>query len=122
MQVSDLSDSSEVYALEKRLMITAETLAGMVKGLGKARQIREFASDRKKQILAKCMSTFLGEGESAAAAEAKARASFLYDEEMTKVAQQLASAEEAIAAWEATKTIWESCRSLLALQRTMSQM
>ena len=122
MNVSQLSDSNEVYQLEKRLSETADQLAHMVNDYGKAKQVIAFDSDQRKRVLAKAMSTFLDAGETVSAAEAKGRSTFVYGEELAKLASQLRSAEETRAKWEATKCQWESCRSLLAMQREMGAM
>jgi len=122
MHVSELADSQEVFQLEKRLQETADQLAALVPDMGKAKQVIEFISDQRKRALAKSMSQWLDSGESAAAAEAKGRSSFVYGEELAELATQLKAAETTKARWEATKCQWESCRSLLAMQREMSSM
>jgi len=122
MHVSDLADSQEVYQLEKRLSETADQLAQLVPDYGRAKQVIEFISDMKKRALAKPMSVHLDGGESAAAAECKARASYAYGEELAKLAHQLKDAESVKAKWEALKCQWESCRSLLAMQRELGTM
>lgn len=122
MHVSDLSDSREIYDLEQRLQSSADKLAGMVAAVGKARQIIEFSGDQRKRALAKAMTPFLDSGESATAADAKARASFNYGEELKELTGYLREAETAKAEWEATRIQWDTARSLLSAQREMSKM
>lgn len=121
-RVSDQTDSSEIAALEKRLSETADQLAALVPDMGKAKQIIEFASDQRKRALAKAMSQWLDGGESASAAEAKGRASYVYGEELAELANQLREAETTKARWEATKCQFEACRSLLAMQRELGSL
>lgn len=116
----DTTDSHELAAIEQRLNAAAQKLASLVKPIGQARQIIEFSGDMRKAALARAMTGFLGEGESAAAADAKARASFNYGEEMKRLAHELRSAEETKAEWEATRVLWESTRSILSLHKSLT--
>jgi hypothetical protein len=122
VHVSDISDSQEIFTLEKRLQDLSDKLAGMVSPMGKARQIIEFSGDMRKRALAKAMTPFLDEGESATAADAKGRASFNYGEEMKRLRADLQESETVKSEWEATRIQWESTRSLLSMQREMSKM
>lgn len=122
MNVSDLSDSKEVYNLERRLEGFADQLTALVLEMGMAKQVIEFASDMRKRALARAMSHWLEAGDSASAAEAKGRSSHVYGEELKDLAGQLREAETVKAKWEALKCQWESARSLLAMQRQMSSM
>jgi hypothetical protein len=122
LNVSDLADSQQVYQLQKRLQDAADKLAALVPQVGKARQIIEFASDQRKRALAKAMTPYLDGGESASSAEAKARASFNYGEEMLVLAKALTKAEQTKAEWEALKVAWESSRSLLSMEKELSRL
>lgn len=92
----------------------------MAQEVAKARQVREYDSDRRKRCLALAMKPFLEDG-SAAAAEALARASEEYQKSMKQLGNELVAAEKVIADYEATKIQWESARSLLAMQRDMTR-
>lgn len=122
MSLATQTDSTEIIAIERRLQAAADKLESLVKDVAVARQIREHDSDRRKAALAKSMVTFLEAGESAAAADAKARASYVYCETMKELAAQLRSSEESIAAWDAAKTQFECSRSLLAVARELTRM
>lgn len=114
------ADYSDVAALQKRLVEAADRLSALVPELAKARQVREYDSDRRKRALAVAMAPLLSEG-SAAAAEAMARASSGYEKAMKQIAADLLVAEKVIAEHEAVKIQWESARSLLAMQRDMTR-
>lgn len=122
MHVSELTDSSEVYVLEKRLSDTADSMARITKEIGKARQIIEFAGDMRKRALAKAVTPFLDQGESAAAADAKGRASYNYGEELKGLQAQLIEAETVRAEWDSLRIQFESARSLLSAHKEMSRM
>lgn len=120
--VSELTDSSEVYSLEKRLSETSDAMVKMIGAIGKARQITEFSGDMRKRALAKAVTPFLDQGESAAAADAKGRGSFNYGEELKELKAQLIEAETVKAEWEALRIRFEATRSLLSAQKEMSRM
>lgn len=112
---------SDVAALQKRLVEAADRLSALVPELAKARQVREYDSDRRKSALATVAAPLLRAGESAAAAEMEARASDNYRKAMKAIAGDLLVAERVIAEHEAVKIQWESARSLLAMQRDMTR-
>lgn len=114
------ADYSDVAALQKRLVEAADRLSALVPELAKARQIREYDSDRRKRALAVAAMPFLAEL-SATAADTTARASASYQKAMKELGNQLLAAEKVIAEHEAVKIQWESARSLLAMQRDMTR-
>jgi hypothetical protein len=59
----------------------------------------------------------LAGGESAAKAEAEARASEIYGKELAQLQKEQGAAEQVVMEWEAAKLIWQTCQSLLAMQR-----
>jgi hypothetical protein len=122
MEVADLTDSKELFDLQRRLAEAGDKLSRLVSAVGLARQVAEFNSDMRKRALALAMTVFLDQGESAAAAEAKARASFQYGEAMKDLAAQLRDAETTKAEWEAARIQFESCRSLLSAYKEMSKL
>jgi hypothetical protein len=99
MPVADQTSTKEVSDLERRLAEAADKLTDLSAAVGAARQIAEFNSDMRKRALAKVMTTFLDQGESAAAADAKARGSYAYGEEMKLLATHLREAETIKAEW-----------------------
>jgi|SRR4026207_9408 len=114
------ADYTDTASVERRMITASEELSEMALALALARQVREYDSDRRKTALSKAVVPFLTQGESAAAAEHKARASAHYGQAMAILAEQSKSAEEVIAKYEAAKIKFECGRSLLSMQKTMA--
>lgn len=100
-----------------QLQRAAKTLEGMAVELAAAKQVKEFNHDRCKQVLSICVAVFLEGGESAAAAEHKARASNAYGERLIELQMQYRSALETIEKADAAKVLFEAARSLLSVER-----
>ena len=113
----DVSDWTEVASLQQRLAETVERINAMAGDVGMAKQIREFSGDLRKRCLAIAATPFLKAGSSAAAADTEARSSEPYGAALKQLAKELTQAETTIAEFEALKLQWESCRSLLSMQR-----
>lgn len=113
MQPPQRLDYSTVEAVSARLIETADELSGMTEAVATARQIREFASDLRKRVLALSVREFLV-NDSAAAAESRGRASVAYGEALEKQAAQLRDAELVIAGYEACMVRWKSAQSVLS--------
>lgn len=113
----DVADWSDVAELQKRMADTVAAMALMASDVGAARHVSNYDSDRRKRALARAMSAALAGGESAAKAEAEARASENYGKELAQLGREDMAAEQVIAEWDALKIVWESCRSLLSMQR-----
>lgn len=113
------ADYSTIEAISARLIEASDALGNMTERVAKARQIRDYDSDRRKRALSCAVVDFLKGGESAAAAEHKARASESYGEMMKARAKDLATAEIVIAEWDAEKIKWETARSLLSVQKSL---
>lgn len=111
------ADHNDQLAIEKRLKTASRKLAELAPMVGLSKQVRAYDSDRRKNLLAKYMIAPLKAGESAASAEAHARGDAAYQNELELLADQLQTAEKFIAQNEAEHASWESCRSLLAMQR-----
>ena len=116
-QPTPAADWSDVAELQRKLIETVEAINGMANDVGLARHVCEYDSDRRKRALARAMSPALAGGDSAAKAEAEARASETYAKELNQLAKEHASAEQVITNWEAAKLRWETARSLLSLQK-----
>ena len=110
----DRPDFSTVESVSQRLLEASDRLAAMTADVANARQIREFAGDRRKRSLALAVREFLIAGDSASAAETKGRASAIYGEELDKQARAMEIAERMIAEHDAERIKWESARSLLS--------
>ena len=120
MKVADLSDSEEVYRLQKRLMDADDELARLKTKMGQAYHILEYDGDMRKRALATATTPFLEKGESAAAADSWARASFLYEQQMKNLARAHETASEIKFQYEAAKIAIEVARSLLSMEKQLA--
>ena len=111
------SDYSDVMEFQKRLAEASRALNDMAQEVGMSKHIQEYDSDRRKQALARAMTAPLAGGESAAKAEATARADKVYAQELSVLAKQHQAACETETAWAAQKIAWETARSLLSMQK-----
>lgn len=116
------ADHSIVAGAQAQLNKCALRLAAMSMEMALARQIHEYDSDRRKQALAVAMKVFLDQGESAAAAECKARAGDFYANKLSELGEQFKASQETIERYTATKILWQSAQSLLAMERTKVSM
>jgi len=113
------TDFSEIGTLTDQIMEVSDLMTSMAKGVAKARQIREYDSDRRKRALSLSVRDALNAAPdlSATAAEHKGRASDGYGASMQQLAQEMRSAENAVAEWEALKVKFECLRSVLSIQK-----
>lgn len=114
---ASLSDWSDVSALQKQMIEAVQAMSGMADSVGLARHILSYDGDRRKRALARAMAAALAGDESAAKAEAEARASDPYAKELAVLGKEHQAAETQITDWECAKLRWETARSLLAAQR-----
>lgn len=116
------SDYSDLTKLSQALMQVTEQLLSGAEGVGTARQIREFSSDRRKRALALAIKDVLSVSSnlSATAAENQARTLPGYAEAMKKLQNELQIAEQAIAENEALRARHDSLRSLLSFQKSLT--
>lgn len=112
------ADNDIMQNAQAQLQKCALRLAAMSMSLALARQVLEYSSDRRKQALAIAMKIHLDQGESAAAAECKARASDYYANKLSELAEQDRGAEEVVAKYGTTKIMWSSAQMLLAAERS----
>lgn len=105
--------------MEKRMVQAVADIGRRTDAVAQARQIREFASDQRKNLLAKYASPLLRAGESATAAELHARADTAYQRELDELGTQYAKAEKHIAEFDAAHCRYEATRSALSLAREM---
>jgi hypothetical protein len=116
-QPRDLADWSDCAAIQQRMTQAVEEMQSIASEVGTARTVLEFSSDRRKRALARACAAALSGGESAAKAELEARASESYGKELAQLQKEHQVAEQTILEWDACKLGWETCRSLLAMQR-----
>lgn len=112
-----MNDHSDIMLIEKRLENAIREIRNMTALVGHAKQVRDYDSDRRKTLLAKCMLPYLKGGASAAAAEVDGRADPMYQAELDSLAQQREDAERAIAKWDAAFCTYEAARSLLSMAK-----
>lgn len=113
------ADYSTVESISKRLIEATDAMDAMIEDVAKARVVRDYDSDRRKAILSSAVADFLKDGESATAAEHKARSSQTYAECMKLLRKELEAAETTVAKWEAAKLRFEAARSLLSIQKQL---
>lgn len=114
---SDYCDWGEVSELQRKMVKSVEALSSMAVDCGRARQVREYDSDRRKRALSRAMAAPLAGGESAAKAEAEARNSESYSKELNQLAAEYEAAEAVLIEFDVKKLEWSTCQSLLAMER-----
>lgn len=117
-----MTDSTIVARAQAQLQRCALALDAMANDVADARQIKEFSHDRCKRALSIGVAEFLESGESAAAAEHKARGSKAYGTSLHDLSEQYKAAMRCIESYEAQRVLWESARSLLSVERAKISM
>lgn len=112
-----MTSNDTVLQAQIQLQKAAKAIAEMAEQVALAEQIIEFNHDRCKQALARRVVEYLDRGDSAAAAEFRARADDLYRVEMESLALQYQDAMLVRKKDAAQKVIWESARSLLSVEK-----
>jgi hypothetical protein len=110
-------DHSDIYEIEKRLKLTIKRLRELAPLVGQAKQVRDYDSDRRKNLLARYTVPLLKAGKGVASSESHARADPAYNAELDALAGQRGDAEQLIAQWEAAFADYESKRSLLSMAK-----
>lgn len=118
-----LADHSDSQRIAERMKDSTRKLHELAAQVGRAKQIREYDSDRRKSILSIEVVKALKDGESATAAEHIGRASQAYQTKLTALAEQYEEAEIIIAKWVAEQASFDAARSLLSFSKaTMSEL
>ena len=112
-----MNDHSEQDMIQKRIMEATQKLNRMAPLVGAAKQVIEFASDMRKNTLARHQRKYIERGEGAANSEALARSDPLYLEAKKIDEQRVSDAHKTRMEWEATMCSFEAGRSLLAMTR-----
>lgn len=110
----DFTDSAKV---EARLKAATNRMQSLVGDVALARQVKEFASERRRMLLAKYSAPLLDSGRSQPQSEALSRASAEYKTELAMLEKEYQHAERTLAEWEAQKAIYEAARSLLSFSK-----
>ena len=112
-----MTDHNDIAVIQKRLENAVREIRNMTMSVGHAKQVRDYDSDRRKNILAAATVPFLKAGHSAASAEMEARAFLAASKGLDELAQQREDAEKTIAKMEAAYATFEAARSLLSLAK-----
>lgn len=112
-----MTDHNETQQLENRLRNSVKALHEMAPAVGAAKQVIEFSSDQRKNILAAEQMRYINRGESVAGSETMARTSPIYLEKLKQHEEASRNAHATVASWQATMAAYESNRSLLAMTR-----
>lgn len=108
------SDHSQSLEIAAKLRDAVQKLHDMAPDVGAARQIKEFSSERRKNLLAKYMSKYIG---TQGMREIEARNNSDYSEEFETLAKQELEAEKIVARWQAENCRYDAARSLLSFSK-----
>lgn len=111
-----------VLQAQAQLQRAAKALEAMAESLADARQILEYDSDRRKRALSDVVAVLLDSGESATAAEFKARASKSYGDALIQLGVQYRESRRVVEKYEAQKILFQAAQSLLAMERAKVSM
>lgn len=117
-----MADYSQLLASCDQMDAVVQEMERAQSSYGLACAVVEFSSDQRKAALARAMVPFLNSGESAAAADAKARACAEYGTAMTRLRTDYQQAEEARAQYFALKARWETARSRASAEKAMAML
>jgi len=112
-----MSDYSEKVEVEKRLRNSIRQIHNLTVHVGHAKQVREYDTDRRKNLLAKYVVPLLKAGERSTASEMHARANPAYQSELEALATQYEASEKTIAEWSSAMATYEAARSLLSMAK-----
>jgi hypothetical protein len=126
-----IADNDEINVVKRRLEEARNTLHRLAPLVGAAKQVREYDSDRRKNLLAKYAMMALTNARkvrensglitaplrSVASAEMEARANQSFQEEIEGLAAQREASEKTIAQWDAAFASYEAARSLLSMEK-----
>lgn len=112
-----MSDYSESEQVAKRMKDSTRKLHQLAVQVGSAKQVREYDSDRRKNLLAKYVVKALKDGQSATAAETIGRSDPTYQEELRALSSQFQDAETVIAQFQAEQASFDAARSLLSFSK-----
>jgi hypothetical protein len=112
-----LADDSTAKQFQKRLALASQEINQLAPMFGLAKQVIDYDSDRRKNLLAKYARQHIQAGESATAADLLARSDPEYVAALDIQAEELRTAYATTGKWDALHVRWETGRSLLALTR-----
>lgn len=109
------NDHTQSLEIAAKLRDAVQKLHNMSDDVGAARQIKEFSSERRKNLLAKYVARTVDGSQSAR--ETAARVHPEYSEEFEVLAKQELEAEKIIARWQAENCRYDAARSLLSFSK-----
>lgn len=112
-----MNDHTQSVAIAEELREAVDMLQTLSEKVGAARQVKEFSSDRRKNVLAKHMAPYLVQGDSVAKAEYFARTSEHFISDMEQLEREQQDAESVIVSFDVAKCRYEARRSLLSHSR-----
>ncbi len=112
-----MTDNYDISQVETRLKDATRRLHQLSASVGASKQIRQYDTDRRKNLLAKYVVRALKEGHSATAAEAYGRSDEAYQAELEGLSKQYEGAERTIAEWDSEYASFEAARSLLSMAK-----
>lgn len=115
-----IADYTDGINAEKSLRAANNKLHELAPQVALARQVKEFSSDRRKELLARFTKAYLADG-SVAQAEVSARADHGYEAGLSELEKQYQAAEHTIAKWQATQATFEAARSLISLNKEIAR-
>lgn len=114
-----MSDFSDILRITAELESARDELGRMADQVAKAKQIREWDSERRRAALSREVAPLLV-SMGVSAAEHSARASESYVNAMRLLQRDLYEAEQMLAKYEAVKCRWESARTMASLQKAIA--
>lgn len=115
------ADVHDLYKLTRELESLARQLEAIAPELAKAKTVRDFDGDRRKNLLAEYVTPLLV-GNSATAAESTARSNPEYQKRFKELSVDLMAAYAAIAKESGLQARFEACRSILSCQKAAMQL
>ncbi len=110
-------DHNDLLKIEGRLKQASHALNEIAPEVAKARQVKEYNSEMRRNALAKHMKEWIMADMPSTKAESMARAKPEYLSEIAVLAEQLMEAEQIISKHQALMTSWETGRSLLSFSK-----
>jgi hypothetical protein len=112
-----LTDQDTILQAQAQLNRCALDMAALASDVADSKTIKEFSNDRLKRAFSVEVERFLSSGDSAAAAEHKARASAQYGAHLQDLMGQHKDALRVIEKYDALKIQFEAARSLLSVEK-----
>lgn len=119
MQTPDYSDTA---AIQKAIYDTLHDIERRIEATAMAKQVKEYSSEQRKNLLARHMLKPLKDGESVAAAETMARASIEYEKDFALLCDQHRKAEQHTLQTDALFSKLDALRSLLSMAKETARL